>query len=559
MRNKIMIMLILLGVVSACSEEFTETVEIGSLNPSSLQNAAGIDYALTAAYSTLDGRTNVTSYWTSTGDNWWMDVIADDAHKGSTDGDQQALFLLETYDWNSSSGYLANKWRALYASLNRANAVIDLVSKVTDGDFTKQMAEARFLRGFFYFELQRMYGYVSYIGETEFANIEFNQPNTGDVWAKIEDDFGFAMSNLPATQDDAGRATSWAAKAFLAKAYLYQHKYGDALDLFNDVIQHGPYSLLHEFLDNFRLAGENGPESVFAIQFDVAGGTFSPNGNTGGTLNFGGPNGWCCGFYQPTQDLVNAFQTKDGLPLLDTYNQTDVENDYGIGSGDPFTPSTKELDPRLDYTVGRRGIDYNGWDIHPGKQWIRAGFDDISGPYSPKKNIYQAGEDANMGTGGWGEQSAGINYNIMRYADVLLMAAECAVETGNIPMALDYVNQVRSRAKDMTYLKNHPDDDHFAANYKIELYTGFPDADFARKAVRFERRLELGMEGNRLFDIRRWGVGTQVLNDYISNEARTITNFGSKAHTYESKHDLFPIPLGAIDQSGGVLTQNPNW
>ena len=372
MKKTIMIMLILLGVVSACSEDFTETVEIGSLNPSSLQNAAGIDYALTAAYSTLDGRTNVTSYWTSSGDNWWMDVIADDAHKGSTDGDQQALFLLETYDWNSSSGYLAAKWRALYASLNRANAVIDLISKVTDGDFTQQMAEARFLRGFFYFELQRMYGYVAYIGETEFANIEFNQPNTGDVWAHIEDDFTFAMNNLKADKDqaDGGRITSWGAKAFLAKAYLYQHKYGEALDLFKDVINNGPYSLLTEYLDNFRLAGENGPESIFAIQFDVAGGTFAPNGNTGGTLNFGGPNGWCCGFYQPTQDLVNAFQTENGLPLLDTYNQSDVKNDYGVPSGDPFTPSTAELDPRLDYTVGRRGIDYNGWDIHPGKEWI---------------------------------------------------------------------------------------------------------------------------------------------------------------------------------------------
>jgi tetratricopeptide (TPR) repeat protein len=559
MKNKIMIMLILLGVVSACSDSFTETVEIGSLNPSSLQNAAGIDYALTAAYSTLDGRTNVTSYWTATGDNWWMDVVADDAHKGSTDGDQQALFLLETYDWNSSSGYLANKWRALYASLNRANAVIDVISKVTDGDFTIQMAEARFLRGFFYFELQRIYGYVAYIGEAEFAAIEFNQPNTGDVWAKIEDDFNFAMSNLPAKQDDAGRVNSWAAKSFLAKAYLYQKKYQDALDLFNDVIQQGPYGLLPEFVENFSLAGENGPESIFAIQFDVAGGTFAPNGNLGGTLNFGGPNGWCCGFYQPSQDLVNAFQTENGLPLLDTYNQTDVKNDYGIASGDPFTPSTAELDPRLDYTVGRRGIDYNGWDIHPGKEWIRAGFDDISGPYSPKKNIYQNGEDANMGTGGWGEQSAGINYNIMRYADLLLMAAECAVETGNLSMAMDYVNQVRSRAKNMTYLKNHPDDAQPAANYKIELYSSFPGEEFARKAVRFERRLELGMEGNRLFDIRRWGVGTQVLNDYIKNESRTITNFGGKAKAYQSKNDLFPIPLGAIDQSGGVLTQNPNW
>lgn len=559
MKNKIIIMLVLLGVVLACSEDFTETVEIGSLNPSSLQNAEGIDFALTAAYSTLDGTTNVTSYWTSTGDNWWFDAIADDAHKGSTDGDQQSLFLLETYEWTSANNYIGNKWRALYASLNRANAVIDLVSQVTDGDFTNQLAQARFLRGYYYLELQRMYGFVAYIGEEEFANVEFNQTNTGDVWAQIESDFGFAMSNLPDDQEDFGRVNAWAAKAFLAKTYLYQKKYQDASDLFNDIIQHGPYSLLTEFVENFSLAGENGPESIFAIQFDIAGGTFSPNGNTGGTLNFGGPNDWCCGFYQPSQDLVNAFKTENGLPLLDTYNDADVKNDYGVSSDDPFTPSTAELDPRLDFTVGRRGIDYNGWEIHPGKTWIRAGFDDISGPYSPKKNVYQNGEDANMGTGGWGEQSAGINYNIMRYADLLLMAAECAVETGNIGMALDYVNQVRNRAKNMNYLKNDPMDTQPAANYVIELYPAFPGEDFARKAVRFERRLELGMEGNRLFDLRRWGVAAQVLNTYIINEGRTIPSFITKSNPYLPKHDLLPIPIGAIDQSGGILTQNPSW
>lgn len=292
-------------------------------------------------------------------------------------------------------------------------------------------------------------------------------------------------------------------------------------------------------------------ESVFAIQF-VADGGQSYNGNRGGTLNFGGPNGWCCGFYQPSQDLVNAFQTSAGLPLLGTYNQTDVKNDYNVNSADAFTPHTGPLDPRLDYTVGRRGIDYNGWDIHPGKSWIRAGFDDISGPYSPKKNVYQNGEDANIGAGGWGQQHSGINYNLMRYADVLLMAAEAAVETNDVGTALTYVNLVRNRAKNMTYVTG-------STNYNVEPYTTLGGQANARMAVRMERRIELGMEGHRLFDIRRWGNGEQIMNAYFTNEARTITNFGGKANPFMAKHNLFPIPVGAIDQSGGALTQNPDW
>ncbi len=558
MKNKLILMLLLLGVVLACSDEFTETTEIGSLNPDSLQNEAGVNFTLTAAYSALDGVTNATSGWSASGDNWWMDAISDDAHKGSTDGDQQTLFLLETHDWTTGNSYLSTKWRALYAGANRANAVIDLISNIEDGDFSNQLAEARFLRGYFFFELQKMYGYVAYISEENFANTEFNQPNTGDVWAQIEADFTFAKDNLPDTQSEIGRVNSWAATAFLGKTHLYKGEWTDALGHLNNVINSGPYSLLPEFVDNFRLAGETASESVFSIQFDATG-PFSPNGNVGGTLNFGGPNEWCCGFYQPSQDLVNAYQTDgSGLPLLSTFNQTDVTNDYGIESAAAFTPHTGPLDPRLDFTVGRRGLDYNGWDIHPGKDWIRAGFEDISGPYSPKKNIYHSGEDANIGAGNWGQQHSGINYNIMRYADVLLMAAEAAAESNDIATALNYVNQVRNRAKSMAYLQNEAGTAD-AANYQIEPYASFTDQTEAIAAVRFERRLELGMEGHRLFDIRRWDNGVQIMNDYFSNESRTIPNFGGKAKVFKTIHNLFPIPIDAIDQSGNILKQNPDW
>lgn len=562
MKNKLIYSLVFVAFIfAACNEEFTESKAFGSLSDEQLANAQGIDLKLIAAYSALDGLTNTPGAdWHKTGDNWWFDVMSDDAHKGSTDGDQADLFLLETYDWSTTNPYIQNKWRALYASVNRANAVIDLIGKVTDGDFSQQLAEARFLRALFNFDLQKIWGNVAYISEENFANKEFNQPNEGAIWEKIEEDLKFAADNLPNSQSNVGRPTSWTAKAFLGKALLFQGKNATALTTLNDVINNGPYSLLSEFVDNFRLAGENGTESVFAIQFTADAGQ-SFNGNRGSTLNFpgGGPIASCCGFLQPTQDLVNAYQTDaNGLPLLDTFNETDVTSDYGINSDESFTPFAGRLDPRLDYTVGRRDIDFNGWGKMVGKDWIRASFADISGPYLTKKNFYYQGEDANRGTGGWGQQRSGINYHIMRYADVLLMAAEAAVEEDDLPTALKYVNLVRNRAKNMTYVKNEAGTAN-AANYAIEPYTSFADQTFARKAVRMERRLELATEAHRLFDLRRWDNAAQVMTDYSGNEARVISSFTGKQKAYESKHNLCPIPLNAIDLSGGVLKQNPGY
>jgi len=561
MKKRIFYYLTLFAAIFACSDDFTDVPAIGALSDATLQNEQGVNLLLVGAYSVLDGIRNNQggADWTVSGDNWWFDVISDDAHKGSTDGDQADLYLLEIYDWTSANPYLT-VWDGRFAGVNRANAVINLINNIPEGDFSAQLAEARFLRGHFNFELQKMFGNVPYISEENFANTEFNQPNSGPIWDQIEADFQYAIDNLPATQADVGRPTSWTAKAYMGKAHMHQSDYAAAAPLFTDVINNGPYSLNPEFLANFSLAGENGSEAIFSIQFTTDGGQ-SFNGNRGGTLNFPnpGPFGSCCGFYQPTQDLVNAYQTDGtGLPLLDTFNQTDVTNDQDLASADPFTPHAGPLDPRVDYTVGRRGIDYNGYGPHVGQDWIRASDADISGPYLSKKNVYQAGEDGNVGTGAWGQQHSGVNYHIIRYADVLLMAAEAAVEANDLATALDYVNQVRNRAKNMTYVQNDSGTGP-AANYQIEPYLAFADQTEARKAVRFERRLELAMEGHRLFDLRRWGVSESVLNTYVQSEARTIPNFGQKARTYMPNMNLMPIPINAIDLSGGVLTQNPGF
>jgi len=562
MKQKFIYLIMLVGLLTACNEEFTESPAVGALSDAALQNEAGVNLMLTGAYSTLDGvRANgFGNGWSISGDNWIMDVVSDDAHKGSTDGDQGDLYQVETFDWSTGNGYFYGKWGVTFAGINRANAVISLINGIEEGDFSAQLAEARFLRGHFNFELQKIWGNVPYISEENYNNSEFNQPNPGPIWDKIEADFEYAANNLPNTQgSEVGRPTSWAAKAFLAKAQLHQGKWSSALTIFNDVINNGPYDLLPDYVDNFRLAGDNSVESIFSIQFTADSGT-AFNGNTGGALNFPnpGPFGACCGFYQPTQDLLNAYQTANGLPLLDTFNQTDVTSDYGINSSEAFTPYAGELDPRADYSIGRRGIDYNGYGVNPGKDWIRAEFADISGPYLSRKNVYWNGETDNMATGSWGQQHSGINYHIMRFADVLLMGAEAAAESGDIETALAYVNRVRNRAKNSNYVQA-VDGSGDAANYSIEPYAGFSGQDEAVKAVRFERRLELAMEGQRLFDIRRWGNAPQIMNAYFANEARTIGNFGTKVNPYTATYDRFPIPVSAIDLSGNVLTQNPGF
>lgn len=560
MRKKIFYYILPFLALVACNEEFTETPAVGALSDEALQNPQGVDLLLTGTYSALTGvvNNNGGNVFAIGPDNWWFDVMSDDAHKGSTDGDQLDLFLLETYAFTPANPYILGRWEALYAGVNRANSVLTVISGIEGEDISAKEAEAKFLRAYYNFELQKMFGNPAFISVENYENSNFNQPNPGPIWGQVEADLQFAIDNLPDTQADAGRPTTWTAKAFLGKAYLFQEKWPEAFTILQDVIQNGPYSLNPEFVSNFTAAGENSPESVFAVQFAADGGQ-SFNGNQGGTLNFPNALGFCCGFYVPTQDLVNAYKTENGLPMLETFGNTDIANDYGIESSEPFTPETGPLDPRLDYTVGRRGIEYNGYGVHPGKDWIRNSFADISGPYLPKKNVYYADEDVNKGTGAWGQQHSGVNYNVMRFSGVLLMAAEAAAELGDLDTALDYVNMVRERAQNMTPVM--AEDGSPAANYDIDLYDSFASQDFAVQAVRFERRLELAMEGHRYFDLARWGADYMgdVIEEYIDNETSTIPNFGPKTSPWQPYMVIMPIPTTAIDLSGGILTQNPGY
>ena len=556
----------LIFLTIGCSEEFTDIDSIGTLSETQLNNPKGVNLLLTGAYSVLDGirQNSQGNEWGRSADNWVADVISDDAHKGSTDSDQADLFELEMYNWATGNGYFLARWSVLYAGVNRANAVIDLISSSDNpADFDLQHAQARFLRGHFNFELVKTFGSVPLITSANYADKDFNQVNASvsELYAAIEDDFTYAKSILPSSYSGAytqrGRPLSWAAQAFLGKAQLFQGNFSDAKTNLEAVINSGTYALHPNQLDNFMSATENGVEAIFAIQYS-ADDAQSKQGNATGALNYTiGVGGWCCGFYQPTQDLVDAYKTDGGLPQLDTFQDTHVTNDFGVAGDAAFTPYSGTLDPRLDFTVGRRGIDYNGYGAMGGKEWVRASFDDISGPYLAKKNVFTKGDDANAGVGGWGQNLSGLNYHIMRYADVILMAAEANVELNNLSAAQALVNQIRERAQNMATVKDAAGND--AADYDIALYTApWTDQVVARKAVRFERRLELAMEGHRTFDLRRWGVAETVMAKYISEEGETIIPF-AKGQTFQSKHTLFPIPLSAIDGSGGVITQNPGF
>ncbi|PGH38046.1 MAG: hypothetical protein CRN43_17590 [Candidatus Nephrothrix sp. EaCA] len=288
------------------------------------------------------------------------------------------------------------------------------------------------------------------------------------------------------------------------------------------------------------------------------------NANRDFILNYpytGGPAG-CCGFIPPSFDLVNSFRTSaEGLPLLDgSYNNPKkaVKSDMGIESKESFEPDNGNLDPRLDYSAGRRGIPYWNWGNHPGKSWIRD--QSFGGPYSPKKFVYNKGDAVDVST--WNNLT-GNNYSIIRFADVLLMAAEAEAELGNLEAAKGYVNQVRGRAQNQEgFVKKEGDNAQPAAKYHLNLYNdAWTSQAYAREAIRFERKLELSGEGHRFFDLVRWGIAKTVLDAYLKNETdNTLTVAFEGAVFTEGRSEYQPIPQQEIDLVGANnLTQNPGY
>ncbi|MBE9461070.1 RagB/SusD family nutrient uptake outer membrane protein [Dyadobacter subterraneus] len=576
------------GLLSyACQDSFLDKPALGALSDAQLSTKAGVDNLLIGAYAALDGNgVGAASAWDAAADNWIYGSIAGgDAKKGSDGADQPGINSIMIYSAGPSNGFFNSKWKAVYEGINRANTVLKFVplvtSGMTDAEKTSYSAQARFLRGHYYSELKKMFNMVPWVDET--TENPAAVKNDVDIWPNIEADFKYAMDNLPATQSDVGRVNKWAAAAYLGKTYLYEKKFAEAKTTFDQVISSGvtsngiKYDLMPQYQDNFDAAKKNMAESVFAIQMAANDGTNTiDNANTGGMLNFPYNSPFrCCGFYQPSLDLANSFQTDaNGLPLVDNYNATTVKNDMGIKSDAAYTPDgTVALDPRIDWTVGRRGIPFLDWGNHPGQAWIRD--QSYAGPYSPKKNMYyQATQDKYSDQHSWAPGTA-INVLVIRFADVLLMAAEAEAQAGSLEKAQEYVNRVRARAaKPESWVYTYADPTKPmggytktpAANYKVAVYPAGAFAakgkDGALKAIYFERKLELAMEGHRFFDLSRWGIAETTLNAYVAFESK-ITPDVSGGKFVKSRNEYFPIPQTQIDLStrNGVssLKQNPGY
>ncbi|MBT1711498.1 RagB/SusD family nutrient uptake outer membrane protein [Fulvivirgaceae bacterium PWU5] len=565
----------LLSLWSGCSDSFLETKPKAALLLPSLRSYSVANSLLTAAYSLLDGWATTEGAYRSYqvgADNWvYGSVASDDAYKGTISGDQPPISQIEQADISPDNIYFRGKWRGMYDGIARCNDLLQLLPQITENitedQRTQLVAEARFLRGHYHFELKKMFDMIPYIDETMYnpTDLEsYKVPNDKDIWPRIEEDLLAAYNTLPATQRQRGRATKWAAAATLAKAYLFQEKYPEAKILLEAIVDSHQYELVPRFHDNFRTVTNNNLESIFEVQYSVNDGAPNgENGNIGSTLNYpygGGGVTTCCGFFQPSQNLVNAFKTDDdGLPLLDTFNDEDVKNDQGIEVTGEFTPYTGTLDPRLDWTVGRRGIPYLDWGVHPGKTYVRD--QAYAGPYSPKKHVMYR-SDVGTATFVGNPRLNANNYRMIRYAHVLLWLAEIAVRQADLETARGYVNQVRARAANPDgWVKNA--DGTPAANYVINEYTDpWTDADLALKAVQFEQRLEFAMEGHRRFDLVRWKIADQTLNAYYEVE-KTKRTYLREARFVPNKHEYFPIPLQEIlnSQVNGkaTLTQNQNY
>ena len=574
MRNFLILTAATLFIAVGCDEDFLTKDPKAALAGPSIQNADGVEGKLISAYRTLQG-TGMDGGGTWYYSTWaWIfgAISSDNALKGTDAGDQPEHSSIERYDFNTFNVHNRDKWRSGYWGAARANDVINSVAEAEDLSAARAaeiVGEAKFIRGWQHFEMQKMYRTPKYVSEANFSLDDLSAskvPNTGKIWDNIIQDFADAAAALPNEQSQVGRATRWAALAYQAKAMVYKGDYSGAIPILENIVNNGPFTLVDKFEDNYLVATRNNSESIFEIQYAVSGSNDnSSNKEIGLAHPYISPWG-CCGFLQAPQDLIDFFQTDaNGLPLLDeSWKTNHITNPTGANIGEPI--GNPRVDPRLDHTVGRPGILYKNHHIMQ-VDYIR----DLTyaGPYFSKKHV---AEPEGFGIGGWGNLTAN-NFRIMRLGHVLLWAAEAAVETGQLEKARGYINQLRARAANPAGFQEgaiqgatrpeYTKTGSPAANYVIGEYTApWTDAAVARKAVRYESRLETAMEGNRFFDLQRWGVQSQVLNEYLSRESRYRIYLQGKSFT-APKNEFYPIPTYAIDRSfldgEPTLTQDPNY
>lgn len=559
--------------LGSCGEDFLYKAPQGSVDENALTNANGVDLLVTNAYANL-----TENDWGASVFNWTFGgMYGGDANKGSDANDQSVLNTMELYTTLASNGYIDQKWRWVYKGVKRVNKAIQVMANVTDMPEAirkSRTGELKFLRALFYFEGIKVFGpFIPWVDEA----ITENNPlihNDKDIYSNVLADLDDAITNLPNTQDTPGRVNVWAAKALKAKILMQKGDMAAAKPILKDVIENGKtsnglaYGLEDDLDANFSSYTDNGKESIFAVQFSV---DTNNNGNVGMSLCYphggSGAPGGCCGFYQPSNELANSFKVDaNGLPLLDNSYRNGDPVSYRNPSTEASAPLALNnnqipVDPRLDFAIGRFGIPYKDWGT-PKNGWVRDAAN--GGIYLPKKHVYsKAEEEAGLASGGfsdgWAPGSA-MNLQYLSLRDCILLYAECLANDGELSQAMNQVNKIRTRAglePNIIKINGVP-----AANYKIATYptthAAFTDKATCIKAVRMERKLELAMEGQRWFDLSRWGgeYMAGAVKDYIDFEKKYLAKFATASYLPAAK-TMFPIPDVQIQTMGNDESGKP--
>lgn len=546
-------------IISGCEKQL-DVMPKSVVSEQQINTADGAEKLVIAAYAQLgnDHYNQPFSLWE------FGDVRADDAYKGGRDAaDIQNFHFIETW-YNTLVNFeeVDALWYNMYIGVSRTNAALNAIESLSETAYPKKnqrIAEMRFLRGHWYFQLKVLFKYIPYIDEKvsrDLYDTVGNRSYSNDaLWQKIADDFEYASQYLPDSKTEVGRPDKAAAYSYLAKTKLYKAYTQDeqnnvtgintadlqsVVNATDKVLAYSNYSLENDFANNF-LQNATYKESLWAVQFS------SDDGTMFGRLNFGDvlsvPQGiGCCDFKKPSQNLVNAFKTDaNGIPLFDTYNNSDVN------------PSTDNIDPRLDHTVAIPG---RSWKYDPAVtydvNWNRSPA--IYGSYASLKENVKKESYTQVGP-----FYANTKHRvIIRLADVLLFRAEALIELGRQNEALTLINQIRARAAASTSLLVNASG-NAEGKYLVKQYVNGTNInwtqDNARKALRFERRLEMAEEGSRFFDLVRWGIADQVLNSFVNVE-KTKRQFLNDARFTKNKHEYLPIPLNQIQFSKNLYKQN---
>jgi starch-binding outer membrane protein, SusD/RagB family len=575
--------ILLLAVIvffSACSEDFLDSKPKGKLSDELLNSADGIDALCVAAYSALAGPEGSNLAFLSPTSNWiYGDVRAETAYKGGGGiNDLWEYHAFETFNGvYPDNGLLDRKWFHMYISVQRANNAIRRLNAVSEQEVKEKnirLGEMKFLRAHFFFELSRLFNKIPYFDENvnieDYVKIRNDEFTRDQILEKIAKELEEAAALLPARQVQKGRATKFAALAYQAKVTLYRaYKQDDknavvSIDqtLLNQVVslceqvEKGGYDLLKDFQQLSMVEYENGIESIFAIQYSIADGTDLGRINWSNLLN--APRGLAYngdGFFQPSQNLVNSYKTSaNGTPLIDNYNNSNIMTVQDA--------LDNPVDPRLDFTVGRIGVRWKNYTVEPySASWAREPA--AYGYYHTKK--FLVSPESPFMVKGWPWGGSALNQDIIRFADVILWKAEALIELGRHNDAIPAINKVRQRAKNSRYVLawNNTSDTDYAANYNIDIYKPGINCDwtqdFARKALRFERKLELAMEGERFFDLVRWGIAHQVLNQEYFPKEKLLRTYFQNSEFVKGRDEYFPIPQAQINFSGGLYVQNPGY